>query len=218
MEKLFESFVAQIEEENSIREKVKSYVKQLSIALSKIEAIIQQIHTKHKEAPSICQKARELFPSLKDIFSSLQEFLVAEQYHRFRNHWRNNMTKTVFLIALIHWLDQKRLIELKEVETILGLPGREKGVNAFAVELEEYLMGLAMLPSELARLCVNSVVANDYQFPGEISKFVTELNLGFRALNLKNDFLRKKFDSIKYDVSKIENVVYDISIRSLNKK
>jgi hypothetical protein len=38
---------------------------------------------------------------------------------------------------------------------------------------------------------------------------------GFRLLNLKNDSLRKRFDALKYDVKKIEEVVYDLSIRGL---
>ena len=38
-----------------------------------------------------------------------------------------------------------------------------------------------------------------------------------RLLNLKNDNLRKKFDGIKYDLKKVEEVVYDLSIRGLNK-
>lgn len=50
-----------------------------------------------------------------------------------------------------------------------------------------------------------------------------------RLLNLKNDVLRKRYDSIKYDMKKIgsltdylhlllEEVVYDISIRGLAKQ
>ena len=34
---------------------------------------------------------------------------------------------------------------------------------------------------------------------------------------MKNDTLRKKFDGIKYDLKKVEEVVYDLSIRGLNK-
>ena len=49
----------------------------------------------------------------------------------------------------------------------------------------------------------------------EIAHFVNELNAGFRLLNLKNDSLRKRFDALKYDVKKIEEVVYDLSIRGL---
>ena len=41
--------------------------------------------------------------------------------------------------------------------------------------------------------------------------------VGPRQLNLKNDNLRKKFDGIKYDLKKVEEVVYDLSIRGLNK-
>jgi hypothetical protein len=39
-----------------------------------------------------------------------------------------------------------------------------------------------------------------------------------RLLNLKNDALRKRFDSLKYDVKKIEEIVYDLSIRGLLQK
>ena len=50
-----------------------------------------------------------------------------------------------------------------------------------------------------------------------ISAFLQEVLEGFRLLNLKNDNLRKKFDSIKYDMKKVEEVVYDLSIRGLVK-
>ena len=43
------------------------------------------------------------------------------------------------------------------------------------------------------------------------------MQTGFRLLNLKNDGLRKKFDSLKYDMKKVEEVVYDLSIRGLLK-
>ena len=77
----------------------------------------------------------------------------------------------------------------------------------------------------------------DYQVPLRISHFVKDLHAGFQVLNLKNDILRKRSDSIKYSVSvpllsqndkptpdadvavskvkKIEEVVYDLSLRNL---
>lgn len=66
-----------------------------------------------------------------------------------------------------------------------------------------------------SRFAVNSVTAGNYSWPLKISAFVTEMNLGFRLLNLKNDNLRKKFDALKYDLKKVEEVVYDLSIRGL---
>lgn len=65
---------------------------------------------------------------------------------------------------------------------------------------------------------MNSVTAGDYSRPLRISTFINELDSGFRLLNLKNDSLRKRYDGLKYDVKKIEEVVYDLSIRGLNKE
>lgn len=69
-----------------------------------------------------------------------------------------------------------------------------------------------------SRLAVNSVTAGDYTRPIRISNFINELDSGFRLLNLKNDPLRKRYDGLKYDVKKIEEVVYDLSIRGLAKE
>ena len=60
---------------------------------------------------------------------------------------------------------------------------------------------------------MNSVTHGDYERPQRIAEFLNDINSGFRLLNLKNDMLRKKFDSLKYDMKKVEEVVYDLSIR-----
>lgn len=79
------------------------------------------------------------------------------------------------------------------------------------------------------------MTVGDYERPLIISKHVKDLSAGFQILNLKNDILRKRykwqakkkiiplwlkwqdrFDSIKYDVKKIEEVVYDITLRGLH--
>ena len=57
-----------------------------------------------------------------------------------------------------------------------------------------------------SRLAVNSVTAADYERPLQIASFMSDLESGFRLLNLKNDSLRKRFDSIKYDMKKVEEV------------
>ena len=59
------------------------------------------------------------------------------------------------------------------------------------------------------------MTAGDYQSPLAIAKFIGDLDAGFRLLNLKNDNLRKRFDGLKYDLKKCEEVVYDITLRGL---
>ncbi len=76
-------------------------------------------------------------------------------------------------------------------------------------------MALAGLTDELSRLSVNSVTLGDNDLAVRISAFVKDLHAGFQLLNLKNDFLRKRVDGIKYAVKKVEDVVYDLSLRNL---
>ena len=76
-------------------------------------------------------------------------------------------------------------------------------------------MSLASMTDELSRLAVNSVTLGDNELAVKISGFVKDLHAGFQLLNLKNDFLRKKVDGIKYAVKKVEDVVYDLSLRNL---
>lgn len=51
-----------------------------------------------------------------------------------------------------------------------------------------------------SRLAVNSVTLGDYTRPVQIGNFIKDLFAGFQLLNLKNDVLRKRSDSMKYSV------------------
>jgi len=78
-------------------------------------------------------------------------------------------------------------------------------------------VGVTYLPTELARLCVNAVITGDFSLPKSIAVFVKDMHSALQLLNLKNDFLRKRFDSIKYDLKKIEEVNFEIALRGLDK-
>lgn len=62
---------------------------------------------------------------------------------------------------------------------------------------------------------MNAVTAGDYNRPVRISRFIADLDAGFRLLNLRNDALRKRYDALKYDLKKVEEVVYDLTVRNL---
>jgi len=66
-----------------------------------------------------------------------------------------------------------------------------------------------------SRLSVNAVTTGDYNRPVRIARFIADLDAGFRLLNLKNDSLRRRYDALKYDLKKVEEVVYDLTVRGL---
>ncbi|KAI4198574.1 MAG: hypothetical protein LQ346_002727 [Caloplaca aetnensis] len=126
----------------------------------------------------------------------------------------------ITIILFCVWLGgggkpQGSLPTIEEVGSTLKVPTNVKDRDTFHITTEEYLHALISLIEELARLAVNSVTLGDYQRPLQISKFVKDIHAGFQILNLKNDSLRRRSDSIKYSVKKIEDVVYDLSLRNL---
>ena len=76
-----------------------------------------------------------------------------------------------------------------------------KDRDAFHLTIEDYLLALTNTIEELARLAPNSVTLGDCGRPLQISKFIKDVHAGFQLLNLKNDTLRRRSDTIKYSVS-----------------
>lgn len=62
---------------------------------------------------------------------------------------------------------------------------------------------------------MNSVTMGNTELTVRISQFIKDLFAGFQLLNLKNDIVRKRVDAVKYHVKKVEDVIYDLSLRNL---
>lgn len=215
---IFLSYQTYMTAEQDLREDIRLAVRDLEHTAREILAVIQSIHQEQgiKDLSIVCVQARKLFDTAKQQYTELGTKIPKDQYHRFHDHWRFVNQRFVFLVAMVLYLETECLVTREDLSSILGLQVEPK--SGFHLELDDYLMGLLSLSSELARFSVNSVTAGDYGRPLRIAKFVNELNAGFRLLNLKNDGLRKKYDALKYDIKKVEEVVYDLSIRGLKPK
>jgi len=127
--------------------------------------------------------------------------------------WTNSLRAAVFSAVFIEYLASGTLLSLSNVSEQLGISNDWK--DRFILSVEDYLHGLITMVNDLSRLAVNAVTLGDFEAPIRISLFVKDLFAGFSMLNLKNDILRRRYDSLKYDIKKIEEVVYDVSLRKL---
>jgi len=127
--------------------------------------------------------------------------------------WSNSMRTVVFAAALIEYLRKGSLLSLPRAAETFGI--QEEWKDRFTLPVEDYLHGLIAMVNELSRYAVNAVTLGNFEEPMRISTFVKDIFSGFTMLNLKNDALRRRFDSLKYDLKKIEEVVYDVSLRKL---
>ncbi|XP_012139698.1 translin isoform X2 [Megachile rotundata] len=214
---IFNAFQDYLNNEEELREEIRAVVKDLDKSARDILMILQNIHSENNMEENIisqyCASARELFKDVRIKYSKLALVVPKEQYYRFHDQWRFVTQKLCFLASLIIYLEIKVLVTKETVAEMLGV--KDNREDGFHLNLEDYLMGLLQLSAELSRFAINSVTNGDYNRPIEIARFVSELNAGFRLLQLKNDSLRKRFDGLKYAVKKVEEVVYDLSIRGL---
>ncbi|XP_073009297.1 uncharacterized protein [Typha latifolia] len=211
MEKQFEDFRLQLAESGSVRERIRSVVMEMEEAARIMHASLLLVH-QAVPSPEILEKAKAQIEVIKGLFGRLAEILkeCPGQYYRFHGDWRSETQMVVSLLAFMHWLETGVLLMHAEAEMKLGLDS-----SYFGLDIEDYLTGLCFMSNELPRYVVNQVTAGNYDCPRKVLRFLTDLHAAFRMLNLRNDFLRKKFDGMKYDLRRVEEVYYDVKIRGL---
>ena len=90
------------------------------------------------------------------------------------------------------------------------LPSRKE----LDVDINPYLLGLCDLTGELVRFAVNDVIKNkDKGLIYKVKDIVEEIYGEFLGFNLRNGDLRQKFDSIKWNLKKLEDIVYDLELK-----
>ena len=170
------------------------------------------------EITSIATQVQSDLPKVKSCLAVLAAIVPHNELYKYNQAWNLSSQTSIFLVTYTTFLLHSRLPTLTEINLHLGIPVSVSGTDvSFHFALEEYLHAQVSLFSELTRLAITSVTNGDFQRPLTISSFCKSLYSAFQLLNLKNDSLRKRFDSIKYDLKKMEEVVYDLTIRGLAK-
>ncbi|QRV77470.1 Translin [Ceratobasidium sp. AG-Ba] len=200
------------EAESELRDTIRKEVLELDRKSRSASGIMNKIHST-KDVKPLVEKSSVIVESCSEELAKLASVLPPNQFWRWKDMWTRSLTSILFVAALNEYLSTERLITLPECERILQVQPEWK--SKLQIAPEDYLHAIIALVNELSRLAVNSVTLGDFDAPVRISVFVRDLFSGFSLLNLKNDSLRRRFDSLKYDMKKIEEVVYDVSLRKL---
>jgi predicted translin family RNA/ssDNA-binding protein len=99
--------------------------------------------------------------------------------------------------AFLHFLEKGVLISCKDLKV---------------VEAEEYLLGLCDLTGELMRYAVLQATKRDKKAVEQARNLIDAIYGQFVMFDFRNSELRKKYDSIKYNLQKVENVLYDMAL------
>ncbi|CAI5758329.1 unnamed protein product [Candida verbasci] len=127
----------------------------------------------------------------------------------------NSYTNEVIRIQFVSEKENGIILTPEQVKSLL---------NFDKIDYQIYLISLLKLIEVIVEYTLNSVInqsienesiSSNYSISLINSQIVSKLQNGFQLLDLKNDILRKKYDSLKYNYQRLNKIVYDLTLRNL---
>ena len=111
---------------------------------------------------------------------------------------------------------QHALEEYVEASCLLAFVQEEElpSHEELSVPAETYLAGLCDVTGELVRALTRAAVTSDTRYVARARDFIDALHGELLQFHLRNSHLRKKADSVKYNLQKAEHVQYELALRS----
>uniref|UniRef100_A0A0R3RYW7 Translin n=1 Tax=Elaeophora elaphi TaxID=1147741 RepID=A0A0R3RYW7_9BILA len=213
---MFETFRELVEKDRILKNDIADVAHEMEYWVAKIVAILQKTHTfKDGQDADLKEVKNILHNEVQKYLMKLAALISPVSYYRYFDNFRFIIQKLCFVVTYAHFLEYGILLSRDKVAEILNI--KVDPANGFHLDVEDYLFGLLQLASELSRFSINAVVVGNSTLPFKIADFLYDLDAKFRLLNLKNDGLRRRYDALKYDVQRAEQVVYDLTIRGLKR-
>ena len=112
----------------------------------------------------------------------------------------------IFKVAVQEYVEALSLLEFVKSGKIIPYG------DAFD-DPEHYLMGLCDLSGELVRKAINSSIKENYDMAVRIRKVLEELYIEMSKFEFRNGELRRKYDGIKYDMKKLDDLVFQLKMK-----
>ncbi|KAH8671120.1 Translin [Xylariales sp. PMI_506] len=225
--KIFEYLQAHAEEQIEVGDRLNQIITVLNRNIAIAQGHLTRIHaTPLSKMASMLSTVENdaIQPAIQSI-RELAQFASKYPYYKYNHKWTRSVQSLIASMLLTGWLgglgteskpgELGRLLRIEEIGGILQVPVNVEEKDEFHITIEEYIIALTDLTDELSRLAMNSVTLGDIELTVRISQFIKDLFAGFQLLNLKNDIVRKRIDAVKYHVKKVEDVIYDLSLRGL---
>lgn len=178
------------------------------------DRIRKEIENSDIKREALIQISREVIGISKKIIYALHrgDLKSASSYV-------NEIEKKKMALGTNVWLDtninQTALQEYAEALCYYHFVKSKKIPTASSLKIdnENYLMGLCDLTGELGRKAVNEVIRKNFKQAEQIRELVDEIYGEFLKFNLRNSELRKKSDQIKWNLKKLEDIVFELKLK-----
>ncbi|RME77361.1 hypothetical protein D6774_04765 [Candidatus Woesearchaeota archaeon] len=176
----------QLDRADEAREQV---IKQSREVVRKSKEVIYALH---RDDATTSKKVQEL----EELFKKLYEFVKDKPRLLFSGSFKVAAQEYAEARILHDLLTKKRIPTSKELQ----------------LEPEHYLLGLIDVTGELVRRAINQSIKGNTKDALMLKDAVSEIYDELMLFEFSNGELRKKFDSIKYDLQKLENLILDLHL------
>jgi len=165
-----------------------------------------------EEREDSIQKSREIITISKQIIYSIHrnDISKAEKLSQEIKKKMSNLSSNSYDTAMVTVAQQ----EFVEAVTFLDfvkkkvIPTRKE----LKIETEPYLLGLCDLTGELVRMAVNCAIRKQIDEVMKIRELIDEIYGEMLLFDFRNGEMRKKYDSIKWNLKKVEDIILEISM------
>jgi len=179
------------------------------IEKKELGGINKRIKEYDSEREMMIKSCRDILKLSKQIIFSLHRGDIPEEKiaeikeevqnlrdEKFSNEgfYRVAMQEYVEAMTFYTYLKEKRLVTQKECK----------------VSDEEYLLGIMDVPGEIYRYAMNSSIDGNHSIAKECKGFLDGMYKELLKFEFRSSDLRKKFDSIKYNLQKLEELVFNL--------
>jgi predicted translin family RNA/ssDNA-binding protein len=186
MLKEFEEIRKKLEMYDSKREEL---IKRARDLLKTSKQVIYSVYRQDiKDASGLLDKAEKIKKELDKIADFDKKLL-------FEGSYSEACQEYVEAVAYFYFMKDSRLPKASELN----------------VDVEDYLMGICDLTGELTRMAVAKATKREFKEVEKISEFVDKIYGEFLKFDFRNGNLRKKYDAVKWNLKRLEEVMYDIN-------
>ncbi|KAG7399555.1 hypothetical protein PHYBOEH_008550 [Phytophthora boehmeriae] len=183
----FEDMNREMHEQDEMREKI--IKRSREILKSSKQAIFALHRSDRTEASKLLANAEKVIPELVELTEqnpSLRDGALSSSLEEYAE------AKCFF-----HYLDTRCLLPRRDVPIL---------------KKNEYLGGVIDFTGELMRLAVVKATSRDVQEVERCKAMVEAISGELIQFDFRNGPLRRKFDSVKYNLRKLENTLYELSL------
>jgi len=184
----FASMRQQLQRFDALREEL---IKTSRDALSASKKAIYSLHRGETAA------AKSQLASAKNVIAKLNKLLAQEPHLSAVGAYGEAIEEYVEASCYYSLITEKKLPTAQQL----------------GVDVDSYLPGLCDLVGELVRKAINSAIKDDAKTALEIRDFVTQIYQELMLFDFRNTPTRRKFDSIKYGLEKLEDLALQLKMK-----